>query len=74
MPLRHIEGSTGKVPLIGLNAGEWPASCPTPQKRIPHYLFHRQLGGAQSQAGNPKEKKNFLPLPRFEPWTDKPIV
>jgi hypothetical protein len=37
-------------------------------------IFYRQLGGAQSQAGNPKEKKNFLPLPRFELRTDKPIV
>jgi hypothetical protein len=47
---------------------------PRPQEQIPHYLFYRQLGGAQSQAGNPKEKKNFLPLPRFEPRTDKPTV
>jgi hypothetical protein len=47
---------------------------PQTSRTDPHYLFYRQLGGAKSQAGKPKEKKNFLPLPRFEPRTDKSIV
>jgi hypothetical protein len=38
---------------------------PQTSRTDPHYLLYRQLSGAQSQAGNSKEKKNFLPLPRY---------
>ena len=52
--------------LDGVNSQPY-APAPFPLEKELPYLFNSRLGGPQRLSGRFWEKKNLLPLPRFEP-------
>jgi hypothetical protein len=52
---------------MGVNAQRHAPAALKPRGKDPRHPFYRRLGGLQSCSGQKSQRKNFLPLPRFEP-------